>query len=487
MSQFQKYELAFAISPVPLLLVAADGSIVMTNAGLDSLFEYDTGALLGQSIDMLVPPNNRSHHPRLRDAYFRVPSKRNMGAGRELCGITRTGTIIPLELGLQPMQDGEDQFALVAVIDIRQRKNQEERMQMAMDAAASAMVMVQEGGTIVFANRAASTLFGYAEDEMLGQPITLLVPNEVRKAHPVYVSSFFSIGQSRQMGKSSDLFARHKDGHTIPVQIALTTVASSQGSLVMSTIIDLTERVAAAEALARKNEELAELNVELSHFANSASHDLKAPLSSITGLLGICLDDLDENNLDEVRANLKKVRRISERSARKVEGILAVARAGRESLPVEAIAIEPLVDEIWLDLTGQERASSLTKAIPARATITSELPTLRVILENLLSNAIRYSDPAKPKHIVAIRIALNSGKVHITVEDNGVGIPKSNQDKVFHLFKRLDDRSGDGLGLALTQKQVERLGGTISFSSCEGNGATFEVILPQEGPHDDRD
>ena len=115
------------------------------------------------------------------------------------------------------------------------------------------------------------------------------------------------------------------------------------------------------------------------------------------------------------------------------------------------------------------------------------MPTLRVILENLLSNALRYDDPTKDNHQVAISCSANESECRISVEDNGIGIPETNHKELFHLFNRLDERSGDGLGLALVQKQVERLGGEISFSSYEGKGAKFTVILPDRTEDHDPD
>ena len=253
MSVAKKYALAFDIAPVPMTLVSRTGEIVLASETFIELFEYQADELIGQNVDMLVPEAVRGHHPELRDAYHRVPTKRSMGAGRDLNGVSKSGAIIPLELGLEPILDEGEQFALVVAIDIRQRKAHERRLQKAMDAAASAMIMVDENTAIVFANRAATTLFGYDENELIGQPIELLVPDEFRRSHPVYTGSYMSDSTARMMGSGRDLFARCKDGHQIPVEITLTPVDSEDGRLVMSTIIDLSERVAAAEEVAQKS------------------------------------------------------------------------------------------------------------------------------------------------------------------------------------------------------------------------------------------
>ncbi|MDF1722094.1 MAG: PAS domain S-box protein [Minwuia sp.] len=117
MSVVKKYHLAFEISPVPMLLASETGEIVLANTRICDLFEYEDGELLSLNVDMLVPESARGYHPELRNAYARLPMKRTMGAGRDLNGITKFGNTIPLELGLEPVVDGDRVFALVAAIE----------------------------------------------------------------------------------------------------------------------------------------------------------------------------------------------------------------------------------------------------------------------------------------------------------------------------------------------------------------------------------
>lgn len=135
----KRFELAFDTCPVPMLLVASCGEIVKTNALFDALFEYPEGELIGKPVEVLVPEAVRSAHPDLRAAFMRVPMRRAMGRGRELSGVTAEGRIIPLELGLDPVDVDGETFALVAAVDISRRKVMEERINLVIDAAASAI------------------------------------------------------------------------------------------------------------------------------------------------------------------------------------------------------------------------------------------------------------------------------------------------------------------------------------------------------------
>lgn len=479
MSLIERYKLAFDISPVPMLLVDAAGKIMLANSDFLKLFEYETGELDGMNVEVLVPDQLRSHHPELRSAYFKVPTKRSMGEGRDLHGVTKSGNVVPLELGLEPIVDGPQTLALVAAIDIRQRKAHEKRMIQAMDAAASAMVMVDRTGSIVFVNRAACDLFGYDEISLLGQRIEMLVPQNVRRTHTVFVSGYMSDRSVRPMGNDRALFASHKSGRQIPVEITLTPVETPEETLVMSTIIDLSERVAAADTLLRKNTELANLNSELSQFAYSTSHDLRAPLATITGLMAFCIEDLADGNVDEVRENLDRALDISKRSTQKVESLLQIARVTHDAIPAEEINLNVMLGEIWTDLTANKSTSQLKLELEHATTIRLVPTKLKIILENLLSNALRYADPHKPSHVIRVFCANKENKLEIGVADNGLGIRPENLDKVFVMFQRLDTLSNDGLGLTLIKKHIDHMGGTIEVQSVFGEGAEFVIRLPQ--------
>lgn len=478
-SELEKFKLAFTISLVPALLVSKEGDIILSTAMADELFGYDEGGLVGVKIEKLVPDKVRPHHPELVNAYFRYPSKRKLGNDRELAAVTQFGEVIPVEVSLDTVTIDGKICALAAIFDIRYRKQYEDRVNMAMDAAASAMIMVDEQGNIVFTNRAAVSLFGYEEAELLHMPIEQLVPREIKHAHTVYRRSFMEAQTARSMGKDTELFALHRDGFSIPVEIALTPVQTPNGRMVMSTIIDRTEHVAAERVLAEKSRLIQQTNDELTQFAYSASHDLKAPLVSITGLIDICLEDLEEGELDEVKENLLRCQQISQRSATKIEGIMAIARVGQDRVEPEAANLKTIVEEIWLDMTGANKANvKLKLELEHEDPIVVEIFAVKVILENLLSNALHYRDLKKAEHFITVKTELNGNNILIHVIDNGVGISEENQQVVFDLFKRLDDRSGDGLGLALVKKQVERLGGVLTLDSTLGEGTTFSVAFP---------
>jgi len=222
--------------------------------------------------------------------------------------------------------------------------------------------------------------------------------------------------------------------------------------------------------------ELEAANTDLAQFAYSASHDLKAPLSSIRGLLEFCVEDLECGDHDEVRKNLDSAIGVSSRAALKVESLLRLAKAGNQVVPVEEFSLGEMLTDIWKDqsafLDARCRLDLQIEEVPS---VVTEKATMQVILENIISNAIRYRDEQKPETLINVCAHSAGDETAIVISDNGVGIAARDQSKVFGMFKRADDRAGDGLGLALVKKNVERLGAEIKLKSKRGKGTELTL------------
>ena len=158
--------------------------IEMVNAQAERVFGFARDEMLGQSIEMLVPERFRGNHPNLRGAFFHDPKSRPMGAGRDLYGLKKDGSEFPVEIGLNPIETEEGPMVLSAIVDISSRKRLEERFRQVVESAPNAMVMISQAGMIEMVNAQAERVFGFPRDEMLGQPIEMLVPERFRGHHP---------------------------------------------------------------------------------------------------------------------------------------------------------------------------------------------------------------------------------------------------------------------------------------------------------------
>lgn len=461
----EKYRLVLSLSPVPLMVVGADGTILLTNPHFERLFGYDPGELAGETVERLVPDEIAAVHPELRLAFFELPTDRSMGTGRDLFGKHKQGHRIPIEIGLKPIDDAEPDapMVLVSVVDITERRANENRVRLALDASASAMIVIDDRGRIVLTNASADAMFGYEKNALIGRPIESLVPERFRRKHGVYRTSYLTAPKRRSMGPMRELFGLRADQSEFPVEIGLTPIDAAEGRRVVATINDITERKVQDDLIRQKNAALTQLNEELTQFAYSASHDLKAPLASITGALQICQEDLRDGNADEVFANLARAQQMSERLAQRIEDMLSLARADQSDNMPKAVSVADVVAEEWATIQGSDPDADFALQTDFRHE--DPIQTIRIrfsgIVENLLSNAWKYRDPAKARPEIAVETRSTADHFILTVRDNGVGIPKDCHHKVFKLFQRFSQCAspGSGLGLALVQKNVRPLGG----------------------------
>lgn len=245
----ERFRLVVEAAPSAIIMVNEQGLMTLVNKQAERLFDYNREQLLGQRVEILVPERYRSRHPSHRNLFSEHPTTRSMGVGRELFGLRKDGLEIPIEIGLNPIQTHEGSFVLANIIDITERKPAEERFRQVIEGAPYGMVMVDQDGMIVLVNAQIEKSFGYSRDELLGEPIEILVPERFRAHHPTYRDHFISNPSARPMGSGRDLYGLRKDSSEFPVEIGLNPLQTEQGMMVLGTIVDITERKAAEEKL----------------------------------------------------------------------------------------------------------------------------------------------------------------------------------------------------------------------------------------------
>ncbi len=244
-------------SPNGILMVDGQGFITLVNGQTEKLFGYERSELLGQPIEMLIPKRFSGAHPGHRLSFFKHPSARAMGVGRDLYGLRKDGSEVPIEIGLNPIETGEGAFVLASVIDITERKRAEQQFKQLIERAPNGMVMVNQNGRITLVNAQIEKSFGYDRSELLGQPIEVLVPKRFHAHHSAYRDGFIVSPTARPMGAGRDLYGLRKDGSEFPVEIGLNPLETEQGTMVLGTIVDITERKQAEEEMRRSQEQLA--------------------------------------------------------------------------------------------------------------------------------------------------------------------------------------------------------------------------------------
>jgi diguanylate cyclase (GGDEF)-like protein/PAS domain S-box-containing protein len=241
----QRLRLVIEAAPSAMLMTDADGKIVLVNSQTEKLFGYDRADLLGHPVDMLVPERLRGRHDGYRRGYFNAPDTRAMGAGRDLYGLRKDGSEVPIEIGLNPLQMPDGLFVLASIIDITERKRAEERLRLVIEAAPNAMLMTNARGEIVLVNTQTEKLFGYTREELLRLTVEALIPLRFRVHHQAFRDAFFARPDTRAMGAGRELYGLRKDGGEIPIEIGLNPLQTEDGTFVLASVIDISERLQA--------------------------------------------------------------------------------------------------------------------------------------------------------------------------------------------------------------------------------------------------
>lgn len=604
-------------APTAMVMTDAAGRIVLVNAETEHLFGFPRGELLGQPVEMLLPERFRETHPAFRISFFVNPHGRPIGAGRDLFGLRRDGSEIPIEISLKSIKADDKPFVLSAIVDISERKRLEERFQLliadvteyaiimldpgghvvswnkgaerlkgykaeeiigrhsecfytpeaiakkipqqelelakkqgqlekeewrvrkdgsrfwggmlltalkdkagnvegfskitrdltermrqeqrlraTVEAAPTAMIMLNPSGRIVLTNKEAERLFGYASAELLNRPVEILVPPRFGTGHAELRTGFFTAPNARRMGAGRDLYGLHKDGSEFPVEIGLHPVETDEGLFVLGAIVDISERKRLealqrelhdelerrvkerTEELARSNDALEKSNVELQQFAYIASHDLQAPLRGIIGFSQL----LQQNYQGRLDADAEKlITRIRDGVTRMqtlIDDLLAYARVESRSRPFEPCDLNEILGEVvnLLDSSISDSHAQVTRDdLPI---VTGDRPQLIQMFQNLIGNSIKYHGPQPLRiHIAAAHLG---DEWDISVRDNGIGIDKKHHERVFEIFRRLHTAQaypGTGIGLAICRRIATRHGGKIWIESTPGQGSTFHFTI----------
>jgi len=378
---------------------------------------------------------------------------------------------------------GDQEYSLCAAIDITDRLESEKRFTTLFDSAPCGLMLVRSDQTIQLANRALCELFGYGLEELPGNEIGILVPQDLRAGHGRQVAAYSLNPYQRKMSSRSSLKGVTKDGRELILDIALQPLNYDNQGYVLVSVADITKQHNLVQQLERANRYKSE-------FLASMSHELRTPLNSIIGFTervlkgaGVGLGERERDGLDTVQRNAHHLLAL-------INDILDLSKveAGRMEVDWEHFDLCKLLDVQLQVLTPSAKAKGLHMrvSLPDKPVmITTDRSKLLQILNNMVSNAVKYTQEGK----VEVTLELNQmgDGIVLRVTDTGLGIPEVELRSLFKEFVRVKEArqqsiQGTGLGLAICARLAALLGGKISADSRHGYGSTFTLRLPLEQP-----
>ncbi len=449
-----------------IMVREASGDLIFVNDAFCRMLGYGREELLALRITDLVHPEDAGTiaHVASLELGAHIHIEKRM--------LRKDGGTIYVEVSAKRLRSGDIQ---TTVQNVTERKQSETRFRSMVEGAPNAMIMADTRGIITLVNTQAEQLFGYSRDELIGQPVEMLVPGQLRGAHPAHREGYNRDPQMRSMGAGRDLFGLRKDGREVPVEIGLNPIATAEGRFVLASVIDITERKLAEEREHTHAEELRRMSGRLSEAQETERRAIARELHDEVGQ-SLTATRLNLRDLEQEAAGGPLAQRLGDASSIVAELLGKVRQMSLDLHPsvLDDLGLVPALR--WCVRTraansGVEVTFDVPEDLP-RFDGMAEITLFRVFQESL-SNVLKHAGAKSLR--VTLRHA--DGRLELDVQDDGHGFDAK--------AARREALSGKSLGLIGMQERVRLAGGEITITSSKGGGALVHVDLPAMGRHMD--
>jgi two-component system CheB/CheR fusion protein len=381
----------------------------------------------------------------------------------------------------------------IYILDTTERKRAHEmqmRLAAVVESSDDAVVTKTLDSIITSWNKGAERVFGYSVDEVIGKPITILIPPN----RPDEEAGILARMRRGERIEHYETIRRRKDGVLIDVSLTVSPLRDAEGHIIGASKIarDITAQKKAQDELQRAKDELEkrvfertaslqETTEQLETFCYTIAHDLRSPLRAQQSFAQILLDQYHSSLDEEGRDYAQRIVASALRLDMLVHDLLTYSRLSRSELKFDQVDLGKLVEDVEAALIDQTRAKNATISRGHFFAVQAHAPTLEFVLSNLFSNAFKFVKSGTQPH-VNVWSELRGDFVRVWIEDNGIGISPEHQVRIFGVFERLhttDVYPGTGMGLAIVKKGVERMHGAVGVESSPGKGSRFWIELPK--------
>jgi protein-histidine pros-kinase len=461
-----------------IVVVDGAGQIVFLNEQAEKLFGYDARELLGSDIEVLMPAGVRHAHVAHRKHYHGTPHNRPLISGLSLKGLHKDGEAFDAEISLTPIETEQGLIISSTVRKLRTGSSSDAYFKNLLDSAPDAMIIINNNGEIEIVNSQTEEMFGYSRSELLGRPIEMLMPARFRGRHQDHRTEFLKDPHVRPMGTDMELAALRKDGSEFPVEISLSSVERPSGRLGCSVIRDVTERKLLEDELIEARRAAERANKANTAFLAAASHDLRQPVQALSLLTGALRRTVKEPLAQEM---VESQQLSLDAMTNLLNSLLDISRldAGVIEPEFEEFPIQRLLDRQYAEFARQASQKGLTyRHGDCELIVRSDPNLLGEIVQNLVANAIRYTESGK----VDVSCETDGNRLRIDVRDTGIGIAEDQLDEIFQEFHQCKspgaNSEGFGLGLAIVRRLADLLAIRVTVTSQPGSGSCFSVYLP---------
>jgi len=467
------------------------GRITDWNARAQAIFGWTGDEVLGLALDDAIIA--KSHRTDYQEVMARLmTSSEEQGVNRRIEMVARhhSGKEFPVELAITRLTMGDTDIFTAFIADISERKAAQDRLMLfrrIFDASARCVVVTDGNGHGIYQNLAHAQELGYSDEEIIGQDFVQALPQETAQAMATNIRQAMREG-NRWVGQ---LPFQRKDGSRFISASNIGAIKDERGRFqyIFNIFTDFSEELARRNELSQARDTAERANHAKSDFLSSMSHELRTPMNAILGFAQMLEYDatLNADQQDNVHEILKGGHHL----LKLINEVLDLAKieSGHINLSLEPVNLAEALGDCWqlIQPLAQARAIAMHVAVSPHMAVRADRMRFKQVMLNLLSNAVKYNRAGGTIHLAVESVAgdtVANGRLRITVTDTGAGIAADRIVELFQAFNRLgaehSDVEGTGIGLTITRRLMELMGGQVGVDSQVGVGTTFWIELPSE-------